>query len=138
MKQVFANMGWLLGGRGFNAVLSLVYLAIAARTLGTEGFGHFALIIALGQAITGFSSFQTWQFIVRWGADPDNPGVDLQRAAELSALGADDALRGRLLEAEGRADGEPVAPNDSPANRSQNRRVEIVFSDEQGQLSPAR
>lgn len=67
MKQVFANMGWLLGGRGFNAVLSLVYLAIAARTLGTEGFGHFALIIALGQAITGFSSFQTRQFIVRWG-----------------------------------------------------------------------
>lgn len=80
MKQVFANMGWLLGGRGFNAVLSLVYLAIVARTLGTDGFGHFALIIALGQAVTGFSSFQTWQFIVRWGADPDQPGVDLARA----------------------------------------------------------
>lgn len=80
MKQVFANMGWLLGGRGFNAVLSLVYLAIVARTLGTDGFGHFALIIALGQAVTGFSSFQTWQFIVRWGADPDQPGVDLVRA----------------------------------------------------------
>lgn len=86
MKRVFANMGWLLGGRGFNAVLSLVYLAIAARTLGTEGFGHFALIIALGQAITGFSSFQTWQFIVRWGADPDNPGVDLQRAREATGF----------------------------------------------------
>lgn len=86
MKQVFANMGWLLGGRGFNAVLSLVYLAIAARTLGTDGFGHFALIIALGQAITGFSSFQTWQFIVRWGADPDNPGVDLQRAREATGF----------------------------------------------------
>ncbi len=86
MKRIFANMGWLLGGRGFNAVLSLVYLAIAARTLGTEGFGHFALIIALGQAITGFSSFQTWQFIVRWGADPDQPGVDLQRAREATGF----------------------------------------------------
>ncbi|TAD72000.1 MAG: lipopolysaccharide biosynthesis protein [Sphingomonadales bacterium] len=86
MNQVFANMGWLLGGRGFNAVLSLVYLAIAARTLGTDGFGHFALIIALGQAVTGFSSFQTWQFIVRWGADPDNPGVDLQRALEATGF----------------------------------------------------
>lgn len=31
------------------------------------------------------------------------------------------------LRAEGRADGEPVAPNDSPANRSQNRRVEITL-----------
>jgi type VI secretion system protein ImpK len=28
---------------------------------------------------------------------------------------------------EGRADGEPVAPNDSPANRSQNRRVDITL-----------
>jgi O-antigen/teichoic acid export membrane protein len=86
MKQVFANMGWLLGGRGFNAVLSLLYLAIAARTLGTDGFGYMALIIALGQAITGFSSFQTWQFIVRWGADPENPGVDIARAREATGF----------------------------------------------------
>lgn len=86
MKRVFANMGWLLGGRGFNAVLSLVYLAIVARTLGTEGFGHFALIIALGQAVTGFSSFQTWQFIVRWGADPERPGVDIVRAREATGF----------------------------------------------------
>lgn len=86
MKQVFANMGWLLGGRGFNAVLSLLYLAIAARTLGTDGFGYMALIIALGQAITGFSSFQTWQFIVRWGADPENPGVDIVRAREATGF----------------------------------------------------
>ena len=86
MKRVFANMGWLLGGRGFNAVLSLVYLAIAARTLGTVGFGQMALIIALGQAITGFSSFQTWQFIVRWGADPENPGVDMARAREATGF----------------------------------------------------
>lgn len=86
MKQVFANMGWLLGGRGFNAVLSLLYLAIAARTLGTDGFGYFALIIALGQAVTGFSSFQTWQFIVRWGADPQNPGVDIARAGEATGF----------------------------------------------------
>ena len=86
MKRVFANMGWLLGGRGFNAVLSLLYLAIAARTLGTDGFGYFALIIALGQAVTGFSSFQTWQFIVRWGADPENPGVDIARAREATGF----------------------------------------------------
>jgi O-antigen/teichoic acid export membrane protein len=88
MKRVFANMGWLLGGRGINAVLSLVYLGIAARTLGMEGFGHFALIVALGQAVTGFSSFQTWQFIVRWGADPDKPGVDIDRAREATGFAA--------------------------------------------------
>lgn len=86
MKRVFANMGWLLGGRGFNAVLSLVYLAIAARTLGTEGFGHFALIIALGQAIMGFASFQTWQFIVRWGINETALGVDIARAREATGF----------------------------------------------------
>ena len=69
MKRLFSNIGWLLGGRGFNAVMSLVYLYLATHTLGLEKFGHFALIVALGQAITGFANFQTWQFIVRWGAN---------------------------------------------------------------------
>ncbi|MEM7665042.1 MAG: oligosaccharide flippase family protein [Pseudomonadota bacterium] len=73
MGRLFTNMGWLLGGRGVNAVLSLVYLALATRTLGTEGFGYFALIIALGQAVTGIANFQTWQFVVRWGANGDGP-----------------------------------------------------------------
>jgi O-antigen/teichoic acid export membrane protein len=76
MKRLFSNMGWLLGGRGLNAVLSLVYLALATRALGTVGFGHFALIVALGQAITGLANFQTWQFIVRWGASGDGGCVD--------------------------------------------------------------
>ncbi len=69
MKRLFTNMGWLLGGRGINAVLSLVYLALATRTLGLEAFGWFAAIVALGQAVTGLANFQTWQFIVRWGAN---------------------------------------------------------------------
>ena len=77
MKRLFSNIGWLLGGRGFNAVMSLVYLYLATHTLGLEGFGHFALIVALGQAITGFAKFQTWLFIVRWGANgsgsPESP-----------------------------------------------------------------
>lgn len=73
MGRLFANMGWLLGGRGVNAVLSLVYLALVTRTLGTEGFGYFALIIALGQAVTGIANFQTWQFVVRWGANGEGP-----------------------------------------------------------------
>lgn len=74
MSRLFRNIGWLLGGRGFNAVLSLVYLALATRALGLEGFGYFAIIIALGQTITGLANFQTWQFIVRWGAGKDGPG----------------------------------------------------------------
>ena len=86
MGRLFANMGWLLGGRGINAVLSLVYLALAARSLGTEGFGHFALIIALGQAVTGLANFQTWQFVIRWGANGEGPAEATGFAIALDML----------------------------------------------------
>lgn len=86
MKRLWQNIGWLLGGRGFNAVLSLVYLAIATRTLGLEGFGYFAIIIALGQAVTGLANFQTWQFVVRWGANGDGPADATGFAIALDVL----------------------------------------------------
>ena len=31
------------------------------------------------------------------------------------------------LKAEGRAESEPVAPNDTPANRARNRRVDVIL-----------
>ena len=74
MRRLIQNIGWLLSGRAVNAILSLVYLALATRTLGLDGFGYFALIVALGQTVTGLANFQTWQFVVRWGATSDGPG----------------------------------------------------------------
>lgn len=86
MRRLIRNTGWLLGGRGVNAALSLVYLALATRTLGLEGFGYFALIIALGQTVTGVANFQTWQFVVRWGAGPEGPGEATGFAIALDLL----------------------------------------------------
>ncbi len=74
MQRLIRNIGWLLTGRGINAVLSIAYLALATRTLGLDGFGYFAIILALGQTVTGLANFQTWQFVVRWGADKGGPG----------------------------------------------------------------
>ena len=105
MRRLFTNMGWLLGGRGINAVLSLVYLALATRTLGLEGFGYFAAIVALGQAVTGLANFQTWQFIVRWGANGseggDGDGGDNLRDATGFAIALDilSVLIGTILAA---------------------------------------
>ena len=87
MTRLFSNIGWLLGGRGFNAVMSLVYIYLATHTLGLESFGHFALIVALGQAVTGFASFQTWQFIVRWGANGEGTAEDPDPKALSEATG---------------------------------------------------
>ena len=70
MNIIFRNLGWLLGSRGINAVLSLVYLALATRTLGVAGFGQFAMILVFAQGVAGIASFNTWQAIVRWGHDP--------------------------------------------------------------------
>ena len=69
METIFRNLGWLLASRAINAILSLVYLALATRTLGLEAFGQFTLIVVLAQAVAGFASFNGWQAVVRWGVE---------------------------------------------------------------------
>ncbi|HET6538267.1 MAG TPA: oligosaccharide flippase family protein [Sphingopyxis sp.] len=67
--RILANTGWLLGGKGVGAILSIIYLAIATRTLGVADFGRFALILSAAQAINIIMSFDSWQIIVRYGQD---------------------------------------------------------------------
>lgn len=62
------NVSWLLGARGLSGAFSLAYLAIAARALGSEGFGTFALILAYAGSIAGLAQFKSWQAVVRYGA----------------------------------------------------------------------
>ncbi len=68
MAPILRNLGWLLAGKGVGAVLSLVYLALAARRLGPEQFGQFTLVLGTAQAIAAFVGFQSWQIVVRFGA----------------------------------------------------------------------
>ncbi|HET8749666.1 MAG TPA: lipopolysaccharide biosynthesis protein [Sphingomicrobium sp.] len=62
------NVGWVVGSRGFNGVLSIVYLALAARALGPSAFGVFALILTFAQLIANFVQFQSWKGLIRYGA----------------------------------------------------------------------
>ena len=68
LGRMLANTAWLLGGKGFGAVCSLVYLAILARSLGLKDFGLFSLIFASAQALIAFVGFETWRTVVRYGA----------------------------------------------------------------------
>ena len=68
LSTIFGNLAWLLGGKGFGAVCSLLYLAILAQSLGIRDFGHFSLIFGTGQALVAIAGFQTWQTMVRFGA----------------------------------------------------------------------
>lgn len=82
LRRILGNAGWFLGGRGIGAVLSLVYLGIATRALGVEGFGQFSLILGTGQAISVLMSFQSWQIVVRYGTEALHSGA----AARLNRL----------------------------------------------------
>ncbi|MCA1652621.1 MAG: lipopolysaccharide biosynthesis protein [Sphingomicrobium sp.] len=74
LSAVLQNALWLLAGKGFGAILSLGYLALATRSLGVSQFGQFVLILGLGQAIVAIVSFQTWQIVVRYGFAPLGAG----------------------------------------------------------------
>lgn len=67
-RSIIQNTAWLLGGKGFGGVLSIVYLAILSRSLGLKDFGHFSLIFGTAQALVAIAGFQTWQAVVRYGA----------------------------------------------------------------------
>ncbi len=100
--SIFRNAGWLLGGKGAGALLSLIYLGMATRTLGETGFGQFMLILGMGQAIAAIATFQTWQIVVLYGMTHLRDG-NRSRLDRLilfcSALDAASALAGGLLAA---------------------------------------
>lgn len=67
VKAAARNLGWLLSGKGFDAVVALLYLGIATRALGLTGFGRFALIVGASEAIVTLVAFPTWQIIIQFG-----------------------------------------------------------------------
>lgn len=100
VRAAARNLGWLLASRGVIAVLSLVYLGIATRSLGVSDFGRFALINGSVQAIFTFCAFQTWQIVVRYGVDHVNAGDEAALARLLrgcALLDAGSAILGSLI-----------------------------------------
>jgi O-antigen/teichoic acid export membrane protein len=56
-------------GKAITSVASLVTLALLARQLGVEQFGVLALIRSIVGATDQFANFNTWQAIVKYGAE---------------------------------------------------------------------
>ena len=83
VRRIVKNAGALLGGKAMGGVLSLFYLAIAARSLGAEGMGYLVLASAYAVTAAGIARFQSWQAVIRFGAP--------------MAAAGDDAALGRLL-----------------------------------------
>ncbi len=66
--RIYANLGRLLGGKAAAGLLSLAYMAIAARALGPADYGVLILIHAYVMTVGGIIEFPGWQAIVRYGA----------------------------------------------------------------------
>jgi type VI secretion system protein ImpK len=64
---------------------------------------------------------------IRTARFPSNWELSTERAASVVKLMAGKLTDASRLRAEGVADSAPLAPNDSPANRARNRRVEIIL-----------
>lgn len=87
-RAIARNFGWLMAGRGTQAVLSLLYLGFVTRALGVEDFGRFSLIVGAAQVLATLVAFQSWQVVVQYG-------VDLVRRDDRAALGR--LYRGSLI-----------------------------------------
>lgn len=91
--RIVEHVSWLASGKGVAAILSLIYLAIATRTLGPADFGRFILITGAATAISQIVAFNVWQVIVKHGQayilprDPAGMGRLLALCA-LTDLGA--------------------------------------------------
>ena len=64
----------MLSGKVVGALLSIVYLGLATRSLGPEAFGQFAMVLSIGQGVSSLVSFESWQLLVRYGMDRLEPG----------------------------------------------------------------
>lgn len=74
LRAVLANLGWLLASNALMAVLSLVYIGMATRTLGLADFGRFALITGTAQMLAMLVSFETWKVVVQYGLEHEAKG----------------------------------------------------------------
>ncbi len=58
---------------------------------------------------------------------PSNWHLSMARAEAVTAFLKDNAAITQMITSDGRADNEPLVPNDTPKNRAKNRRVEIIL-----------
>ncbi|MGY2293465.1 OmpA family protein [Pseudomonas sp. SDO528_S397] len=72
------------------------------------------------------------------GGQPENLKLSKDRAQAVADVLVDLGIDEQRIEVQGYGDQYPVDVNASERGRAQNRRVEIVFSDEKGQLGAAR
>lgn len=114
------------------SVITIVGDGLFAPGSGTISTAYQPLLVRIGDElnkvpglvrITGHTDNQP----IRSVRFPSNWHLSQERAKSVLQMLASRLSAPARLSAEGRADSEPIAPNDTPANRARNRRVEITL-----------
>jgi len=84
VRRIYGNLGRLLGGKAAGGIISLVYLAIAARSLGRVDYGVLVLVHTYVTTVAGVIEFPGWHAVVRFGAQAQTEN-DRPRLARLIA-----------------------------------------------------
>ena len=83
--KIIRTVGVILTGNLASAALGIVSFAIVARSLGAEMLGYFALAQAYVLIINDLFNVQTWESLIKFGAQKDN-GHDLGRIVKTNIL----------------------------------------------------
>jgi O-antigen/teichoic acid export membrane protein len=67
LRSLLRNCSYLAGSQSVAALAGIATAAFTARTLGLHFYGTLVLIASYAQLINGFSKFQSWQMVVRYG-----------------------------------------------------------------------
>lgn len=84
-RAIVRNAAWLGSGSVASALLGLLALSCAGRGMSPEMFGALVVIQSYTKAVSDFVKFQTWQFVVQFGA-PAFEGQDIQRLRDVISL----------------------------------------------------
>ena len=87
LRGIFGNTLRLLSGKAGAGVISLAYIALAARALGPTDYGVLVLVHTYVLAVGGIIEFPGWHAVVRYGAQALLAG-DEQRLARLLKFAA--------------------------------------------------
>lgn len=66
-RRLAVNFGWLLGGRGAAALVTLAATVLTARALGADGFGTVILIHTAALVIRQLCNVKTAEAVIRFG-----------------------------------------------------------------------
>ncbi|MBV5259922.1 oligosaccharide flippase family protein [Synechococcus moorigangaii CMS01] len=69
LRRILKNFSWLLCGQILTAIANFAYLSLTAHALGVEAFGQLILVRAYVELLIGITTFQSWQALIRYGAD---------------------------------------------------------------------